>query len=144
VTDTAWLRDGAELPNLRARERIERARVPRHADTTWRVVRADYDDVLVDERNRVIGHHHVDFAVFAEARNRSSHGGVERDQAPAGCEDDARRFGFAGPVRDPATRGRAARNDMAPALFAALCVQGNDSVFGGHIDDAADRDRGSL
>ena len=92
VADLARLRHRAELPELGAGARIERPGVADTARRSRRRVRADDDDVPVDERHRVVRHDHVHFACLAEAGVDRAGRGVERDQPAAGGEDDARRL----------------------------------------------------
>ena len=145
MTDVARLRDGVELPQLRAVTRIEGARVADPADGPRRRIGADHDDVLVDERHRVIRHADIHGAVRAEAQIALAGLGVDRDQAASGSEDDAwRKATVAGPVRDTAAGERAAGNELLPDLLTRLGVERHDTIRGRQIHDAVDDNRRRL
>ena len=109
-----------------------------------RRVGADDDDVLVDQRHRVVRHHHVHFAGLAEAGVDRAGLGVERDQTAAGREDDAWIAAVTRPIRDAAPGRRAAGDRIPPDFLAGLRLERHDAVRGRQIHDAVDDDRRRL
>ena len=80
-----------ELPKLRSGSCIEGARITRRTQRRRvRHVGSDHHDILIDRGRRVVRHHHIDFAVLAEARYRRTGFCVQRDQPSYGGEEDAR------------------------------------------------------
>ena len=145
VTRCARLWNRAELPQLRAGARIERAGIADAADGARRRVRADNDDVPVHERHGVVRHSHVYFAVVAEARGGGTRACVERDQTASGRDEDARRdVAAARPICDAATRRRRACDGMLPDFFSRFGLERHDAVRGRQIHDAVDDNRRRL
>ena len=142
----ARLRDGVELPQLRAGPRIERARVADPADRPRRRVGADHDDVLVDERHRVVRHADIDGAASVpKARSRSpvlALTAIRRRPAVKMMRGGS--VAVAGPVRDAAARQRAAGDRMLPELLAGLGIERDDAIRGRQVHHAVDDDRRRL
>src|SRR5262249_16311634 len=55
VTDGTRLRHRAEFPKLRSGACVESSRIPDPSARSWRRVRANYDHISVNARNRVVG-----------------------------------------------------------------------------------------
>ena len=122
VPRLSWLRHGPELPQLRTGDDVEGARVAGRALRNLLRRRADDGDVAVDRRRAAVAHADGHGAIGAEAGSRLPGRGVDRHQAVAGHEQDARAVGcVTWPVADSARRCRraAAATTAATATWAA-------------------------
>ncbi len=141
VSDAPGLRYGTELPKLVAGTGVVGARVPDATDRSAWGVRADHDDVLVYQRDRIVRHHHVDLARLPETRCRCAGLRVDGNQTAPRGEDDTRwRSVVTGPIGDPAPRRRACLHQMPPELGTGRRVERYDAVHARQIHDVVDDD----
>ena len=128
----AGLRDGTELPQLRARAGVVCSGVSGRAEGSgWRI-RADHDYILKNQRNRVVRNHHVDFAFLAEAGVELARGRIERNQpAPRGKQNPRWIAPLAGHIGDAAARDSVYRK--TPNLLARFRLERDYAAGGGKI-----------
>ena len=139
------LRHRVELPHLFSCTRIKGARVADTANGTGRRVCPNDHDITENERNRVVGHNHVNSTVITKVGDRFSAGGVECAQMQPGGKDNARRHPVrAGPIRDPASRGTGTNNLVAPNFGARCRIERDHTVSRGHIHNPIDHNRRGL
>ena len=129
VTDLAGLWNGVEFPELGASPHVERSGIANAADRPGRRVRTDNDDVLVDERHRVVRDINVDFAAVPERRDRLARLRAQLDQTPSRHEDEAWRVrGIAGPIGHTASGGHAASDSVTPQFLPSVRLQSHDAA----------------